>query len=74
MDSERQLRELREYLAGKRHDLRAPLHTIIGFSELLTEQSEGPLNEKQMRFVQHIHEDSQRLLELIDEVLERGRR
>lgn len=72
--SERRLRELLEYLDGMRHDLRSPLHTIIGFSELLAEQREGSLNEKQMRFVRHIEEDSRRLLVLIDEVLDRGRR
>jgi len=31
---------------------------------------EGPLNEKQHRFVQHIHKDSLHLLELINDVLD----
>jgi len=59
-----------EFLASMSHELRTPLHTIIGFSELLGEELEGPLNEKQHRFVQHIHKDSLHLLELINDVLD----
>jgi PAS domain S-box-containing protein len=59
-----------EFLAGMSHELRTPLHTIIGFSELLAEEMEGPLNEKQKRFLSHIHKDSLHLLELINDVLD----
>ena len=59
-----------EFLASMSHELRTPLHTIIGFSELLAEELEGPLNEKQQRFVQHIHTDSLHLLALINDVLD----
>ncbi len=59
-----------EFLASMSHELRTPLHTIIGFSELLGEELEGPLNEKQKRFVNHIHKDSIHLLELINDVLD----
>lgn len=59
-----------EFLASMSHELRTPLHTIIGFSELLTEQLEGPLTEKQQRFVGHILQDARHLLELINEILD----
>jgi len=59
-----------EFLASMSHELRTPLHTIIGFSELLTEQLEGPLGEKQQRFVGHILQDARHLLELINEILD----
>jgi PAS domain S-box-containing protein len=59
-----------EFLASMSHELRTPLHTIIGFSELLGEELEGVLNEKQKRFVNHIHKDSLHLLELINDVLD----
>ena len=59
-----------EFLASMSHELRTPLHTIIGFSELLAEGLEGPLNEKQQRFVEHIRRDSTHLLELINDVLD----
>ena len=59
-----------EFLASMSHELRTPLHTIIGFSELLSEEIEGPLNTKQKRFVSHIRHDSQHLLELINDILD----
>jgi len=59
-----------EFLASMSHELRTPLHTIIGFAELLEEGSEGPLNEKQRRFLEHIHRDSSHLLELINDILD----
>jgi PAS domain S-box-containing protein len=59
-----------EFLASMSHELRTPLHTIIGFSELLGEEIEGPLNEKQKRFINHIQRDSLHLLELINDILD----
>jgi PAS domain S-box-containing protein len=59
-----------EFLASMSHELRTPLHTIIGFAELLGEELEGPLNEKQKRFLGHVHQDSQHLLELINDILD----
>jgi PAS domain S-box-containing protein len=59
-----------EFLASMSHELRTPLHTIIGFTELLGEELEGPLNDKQKRFVEHVRKDSVHLLELINDVLD----
>ncbi len=59
-----------EFLASMSHELRTPLHTIIGFCELLLEEMEGPLNEKQKRFLGHMRQDSHHLLELINDILD----
>ncbi len=59
-----------EFLASMSHELRTPLHTIIGFSELLREEVQGSLNEKQQRFIGHIHKDSLHLLDLINDILD----
>jgi PAS domain S-box-containing protein len=59
-----------EFLASMSHELRTPLHTILGFTELLVEEVEGPLNEKQKRFLTHVYKDSQHLLELINDILD----
>jgi PAS domain S-box-containing protein len=59
-----------EFLASMSHELRTPLHTIIGFTELLAEELEGPLNDKQKRFVNHVHKDSTHLLDLINDILD----
>jgi PAS domain S-box-containing protein len=59
-----------EFLASMSHELRTPLNTILGFSELLSEQSAGALNDKQKRFLTHIQRDAGHLLELINDVLD----
>ena len=59
-----------DFLASMSHELRTPLHTIIGFAELLSEGLEGTLNDKQMRFVNHILTDGKHLLELINDILD----
>jgi PAS domain S-box-containing protein len=69
-DVERANRLKSEFLASMSHELRTPLHTIIGFSELLSEEVEGALSPKQKRFVGHILQDSRHLLELINEILD----
>jgi PAS domain S-box-containing protein len=59
-----------EFLASMSHELRTPLHTILGFTELLAEEIDGPLNDRQKRFVSHVHQDAQHLLELINDILD----
>jgi PAS domain S-box-containing protein len=59
-----------EFLASMSHELRTPLPTIIGFSELLSEEIQGKLNPEQKRFVGHVLQDARHLLELINEVLD----
>jgi PAS domain S-box-containing protein len=72
-EAERLNRMKSEFMASVSHELRTPLHTIIGFAELLSEESEGPLTEKQRRFVHHIQTDSEHLLGLINDVLDLSR-
>jgi PAS domain S-box-containing protein len=62
-----------EFLASMSHELRSPLHTIIGFAQLLGEQSQGSLTDKQKRFVDYIHRDSLHLLDLINGILDISR-
>jgi PAS domain S-box-containing protein len=58
------------FLASMSHELRSPLHTIIGFADLLREELKGPLNEDQKRYVRHILGDSEHLLALINDILD----
>jgi len=73
-DKSRQLevanRHKSEFLANMSHELRTPLNAIIGFSEVLTEQMFGEVNDKQMEYLQDIHSSGQHLLSLINDVLD----
>ena len=59
-----------EFLASMSHELRTPLHSIIGFSELLSEQESGDLNPKQARQLDHILRGARHLLSLINDILD----
>ncbi len=59
-----------EFLARMSHELSTPMNAIVGFSDLLAEESEGPLNTEYRRFVQHIQEGARHLLQLINDVLD----
>jgi signal transduction histidine kinase/DNA-binding response OmpR family regulator len=69
-----QLRELSrhksEFLSTLSHELRAPLHYIIGFSDLLLMEGYDPLTDRQTRFLRHIQKSSRHLLQLINDILD----
>ncbi len=58
------------FLANMSHELREPLNTVIGFSRLMLKDLDGPLNEMQRQDLQRIHDNSQRLLALINDMLD----
>ena len=64
------LRVKDEFLANMSHELRTPLNAVIGLSDSLAEETAGPLNEKQRRYVATIRESGQHLLELINDILD----
>ncbi|MEI7771996.1 MAG: PAS domain S-box protein [Chloroflexales bacterium] len=66
----RALRTKDEFLATMSHELRTPLNGILAFSEMLTEQISGPLNERQLRSMEHITTSGQHLLTLINDILD----
>lgn len=59
-----------EFITNVSYELRTPLNTIIGFTELLADQYFGELNERQASYTRHILEASQILLSLIDNILD----
>jgi signal transduction histidine kinase len=59
-----------KFLASMSHELRTPLNAIVGFSDLMAEETPGPLNDKQKRFVNHIKQASAHLLQLINDILD----
>ena len=59
-----------EFLANMSHELRTPLNAIIGFSEVLSEQMFGEVNEKQAEYLSDILESGRHLLSLINDILD----
>lgn len=59
-----------EFIANVSYELRTPLNSIIGFAEILSEQYFGPLNARQLDYSRGILADSQRLLTLINDILD----
>jgi signal transduction histidine kinase len=59
-----------EFLARMSHELRTPMNAIMGFSDLLAEEAEGPLSDAYKTFVRHIRNGAKHLLALINDVLD----
>jgi signal transduction histidine kinase len=59
-----------EFVANVSYELRTPLNVIIGFSEILTNQYFGALNPRQLDYSRGILESSNRLLSLINDILD----
>ncbi len=59
-----------EFLANVSHELRTPLSAIIGFSQILLDGIDGPLNEEQQQDIQQVNKSGQSLLTLINQILD----
>ena len=59
-----------EFLANMSHEIRTPLNSILGFAELLRDQTKEILSPKQLRFLTNIYRGGQHLLQLINDILD----
>ncbi|MDP9196386.1 MAG: ATP-binding protein [Pseudomonadota bacterium] len=59
-----------QFIANVTHQLRTPLNAIMGFSEILANKYFGPLNSRQEDYSRSILEASQRLMSLINDILD----
>ncbi len=57
------------FMANMSHELRTPMNTIIGYSEMLLDRVDGPLNNEQERSLEKVKDSARHLLKLIDDVL-----
>ena len=65
--------ELEAFSYSVSHDLRAPLRSIDGFSQVLSEELDGKIDDKSQDYFQRIRAASQKMSELIDDLLSLSR-
>ncbi|WP_342304188.1 ATP-binding protein [Methanolobus sp. ZRKC5] len=58
------------FLANMSHELRTPLNSIIGFSSVLLSGIAGVMNDKEVRYLNHISNSGKHLLEIINDILD----
>jgi signal transduction histidine kinase len=59
-----------EFLASMSHELRTPLNAVIGFSQLLANQTYGDLNERQLEYLGSILAGGRHLRALVNDLLD----
>jgi PAS domain S-box-containing protein len=60
-----------EFLANMSHELRTPLNAIIGFSEIIKDETFGPVGSTKYRdYANDINESGRHLLALINDILD----
>lgn len=71
MEAELALRSRSEFLANMSHDLRTPLNAVLGFSQMITEEVVGKIDNPQYsEYARHIQESGYDLLTKIEDLLE----
>ena len=60
------------FVAIVSHELRTPLNAILGYAEMFKESVYGPVNEKQVNMAERIIKNTQRLLGLINDLLDQA--
>ena len=59
-----------DFLAKMSHELRTPLNSIIGFSDLMTEQEATMTSKKRLAFLDNVATSARHLLKLINDLLD----
>ena len=71
MQSDMASRAKTEFIANMSHELRTPLNAIIGFSDIMKNESMGPLGQDSYKnYITDIHESGESLLKTINEILD----
>ena len=60
------------FVAIVSHELRTPLNAVLGYAEMFKEAVYGPMNDKQVNMADRIIKNTQRLLSLINDLLDQA--
>jgi signal transduction histidine kinase len=58
------------FLNNVSHELKTPMNSIIGYTDLLLDRVDGPVNEEQVKSLQKVASHSRHLLQLINSLLD----
>jgi signal transduction histidine kinase len=72
-DPEEPARQRARFLGALGHELRNPLNSVTGFSDMLLGRVDGELNAEQVRSVGTIRASAERLLRLVSTVVDRAK-
>src|SRR6185369_13399627 len=60
-----------DFLTQMSHELRTPLNAILGFSEMMTTQTAGPMeNQRYLEYAEIIHSSGVHVLSLVNDLLD----
>ena len=60
------------FVAIVSHELRTPLNAVLGYAEMFKEAVYGPMNDKQVNMAERIMKNTERLLGLINDLLDQA--
>ena len=69
-EAEAASRSKSEFLANMSHELRTPLNAVIGFSQAMMGEIQGPLNERYRGYAKDICASGSHLLAIINDILD----
>lgn len=58
------------FIANLSHELKTPLNSVLGFSQMLNDQMAGELNEQQKKYLGYVVSSGRHLEELINDILD----
>ncbi|WP_419905815.1 sensor histidine kinase [Kiloniella sp.] len=69
--AETAVRSKNQFLANMSYELRSPLNTVIGFSQIMSQEMFGPIeNARYKEYAGQIEESGSQLLQLVDDILD----
>ena len=67
--AEQSNRSKAQFVATITHELRTPMHAVLGYTDLIADESYGPVTAAQREFLQRVRDSGSHLLGLIEDLL-----